>query len=293
MALSIRKNSDIKNVIIHHTQSSAVTGKTLNREAVASLEFGTSYDILINRNGSIDLSPRWIFASLPTQYEEDVDVRTVTSYSYHHYSSASEDSDLNKNAVHIAIVGNFDYGEPSTFQVNTLASVLNRLITFLDIDRVNVQYHSDVTTISCPGGFFMGREQLMSLVTAGKTIDTFSYQPTIVVDTGAPTLLSPANGTTDLQLNDNTFMWEAGVGASTYRLEISTVSSFSSTVVNQSGISDTEYTPSYTFDISTTYYWRVTSQVGGVDGSQSSTFNFTTSNLVLITLEPTEPYTAV
>ncbi|MGA9364840.1 MAG: LamG-like jellyroll fold domain-containing protein [Bacteroidota bacterium] len=89
-----------------------------------------------------------------------------------------------------------------------------------------------------------------------------------------PTLLSPDNGAYDLSTS-LTVSWNASSGATSYQLQVSTNSSFSSTVLNQSGITSTSYTVSGLAN-NTTYYWRVNATNAVATSNWSSTWSFTT-----------------
>lgn len=92
----------------------------------------------------------------------------------------------------------------------------------------------------------------------------------------SPTLVNPTDGTTGITTTP-TFEWLPVDGATSYTVLISTVSNFSSTVVNASGQTGTSYTPSSPLSNDTTYYWRVQS-VNDKGSSLSSTRSFTTSS---------------
>ena len=90
----------------------------------------------------------------------------------------------------------------------------------------------------------------------------------------APTLASPASGATGLATNP-TLSWNASAGATSYGLQVSTTSSFSTTVVNQTGIQNTSY-PASGLANSTTYYWRVNATNAGGTSAWSAVWSFTT-----------------
>jgi hypothetical protein len=71
----------------------------------------------------------------------------------------------------------------------------------------------------------------------------------------APLLASPPNGATNQSLSP-TFTWNASAGAASYRFQLSTSATFSTTVVDQSNILLTTL-PLSGLSIGTTYYWRV------------------------------------
>lgn len=90
----------------------------------------------------------------------------------------------------------------------------------------------------------------------------------------SPTLVNPTDGTTGVTTTP-TFEWLPVDGATSYTVLISTVSNFSSTVVNQSGITGVSYTLGSALNTSATYYWRVQA-VNNVGSSLSSTRSFVT-----------------
>jgi len=95
----------------------------------------------------------------------------------------------------------------------------------------------------------------------------------------APTSLSP-NGVTVTSTNV-TLTWSPIIGATSYGLQVSTDSSFSPLIVNQSGLAFASYMLN-DLAYNTTYYWRVnTSNSGGT--SAYSTASFTTTGTKSIT----------
>jgi hypothetical protein len=98
---------------------------------------------------------------------------------------------------------------------------------------------------------------------------------TVVAAPSAPTLSSPTNGTTGVSTSP-ALNWNASTGATSYQLQVSTNSSFSSTVVNQSGITGTSYGVTGLTN-GTTYYWRVNATNAGGTSAYSTSWSFTTS----------------
>ncbi len=70
-----------------------------------------------------------------------------------------------------------------------------------------------------------------------------------------PILLSPLHNSTIVQ-NPPTFIWQNVNGFDSYWLQVSQNSSFVSSVINVSGLTDTSYTPSHSLN-SGLYYWHV------------------------------------
>ena len=90
-----------------------------------------------------------------------------------------------------------------------------------------------------------------------------------------PVLLSPADESTEISTT-TTLSWNAPTGATSYRLQVSTVSNFSSTVFDQANITETS-TQVTGLDENTVNYWRVNATGGtGSNSVWSSIWNFTT-----------------
>jgi transcriptional regulator CtsR len=81
--------------------------------------------------------------------------------------------------------------------------------------------------------------------------------PTLPPPPPAPTLKSPASGSTVPTLTPR-LEWNASSGATDYGLQVATTSSFTTFLVNETGIADLYYdiAPA-TLNWNTTYYWRV------------------------------------
>jgi YVTN family beta-propeller protein len=91
----------------------------------------------------------------------------------------------------------------------------------------------------------------------------------------APVLASPSNGLTGVPINP-TLTWNASNWATSYRLQVSTSSTFTTTVVDQSGIMATSY-PVSGLTSGTLYYWHVNASNVSGPSSWSDTWSFTTS----------------
>jgi hypothetical protein len=96
-----------------------------------------------------------------------------------------------------------------------------------------------------------------------------------------PTLSSPANGSTRVATN-LTFSWNTSTGATSYRLQVSTDSTFATTIYDTSGLSTTTKSIAG-LSYLTEYYWRVNATNTGGTSGWSEVWNFTTSNQPLWT----------
>ena len=92
----------------------------------------------------------------------------------------------------------------------------------------------------------------------------------------APTLSSPANNATNIAIPP-TLTWNPSTGATSYTPQVSTNSSLTSFVYNQSGITSTTQQVTGLSD-STTYYWRASATNSNGTSSYSSVWQFTTAS---------------
>lgn len=106
-----------------------------------------------------------------------------------------------------------------------------------------------------------------------------NYEQVYVVPPGvpiSPTLINPIDGLTGT-ITAPTFEWEPVDLATSYSLLISDKPDFSTTIVNETGLTGTTYTLSTPLDYSTQYYWKVEA-VNDFGGSYSTTRTFTTAS---------------
>ncbi|MEX2116599.1 MAG: ice-binding family protein [Bacteroidota bacterium] len=113
-----------------------------------------------------------------------------------------------------------------------------------------------------------GARDLAGTGLAGNYVWSFT-----TVAAGVPALISPA----DLAVNqpsNPTLVWSLVANASSYRLQVSTSSAFSTTFYDNSSLTGTsQMVPGLT--PGTSYYWRVNATISGVTGVYSSVWRFT------------------
>ncbi|MFH0989346.1 MAG: T9SS type A sorting domain-containing protein [bacterium] len=100
----------------------------------------------------------------------------------------------------------------------------------------------------------------------------------------APTLQAPTSGVTGLPLTP-TLIWNASTGATTYRLQVSSTSLFTTVVFDDSTLTGTskQIGP---LSGSSTYFWRVAAKNSGGWSGYSSMYQFTTLAVVVVPLPP-------
>lgn len=108
---------------------------------------------------------------------------------------------------------------------------------------------------------------------------TFTTESTQVSLPPATTLVSPSNESTNQPIALS-FSWTTVPTATSYRIQISTSSSFSSYVVNQGSITSTSYQATNLTE-NTTYYWRVRTANEAGNGARSSVWSFKTGSTIL------------
>jgi hypothetical protein len=132
-------------------------------------------------------------------------------------------------------------------------------------------------------------EVMRGSITPTKTGPRFLFQPLLTIYANRasikgvaeqtlpvpPTLVSPANAATTVPINPTTFTWTAPEEDVTYALQVSTSSSFGSTVVKQTGLTGTSYNASNLAN-NTSYYWRMNSTKAGLTSDWSTVWSFTT-----------------
>lgn len=126
------------------------------------------------------------------------------------------------------------------------------------------------TTAAAPGDY-----PLTITATSGAITRTTGITLSLNAIPGTTTLVAPANGATNQPFTP-TFTWQTDPLAVSYTLEVATDNGFSNIVYNQTGLTSTTHVATTPLDPETTYYWRVRATNGCGDGSNSSTFSFTT-----------------
>ena len=129
------------------------------------------------------------------------------------------------------------------------------------------------TVISTATSSSMNTPTATSIVTPSLT-PSISPTPSPTIGLSAPQLLSPSNNGQSSNLTP-TFDWTDVSGATSYRLQVSSFSSFSSITIDTITMQST-YTPSQNLLRGRRYYWRVLTQNGGTSSIWSAVWSFTT-----------------
>ncbi|MBK8564613.1 MAG: proprotein convertase P-domain-containing protein [Saprospiraceae bacterium] len=125
------------------------------------------------------------------------------------------------------------------------------------------------TTNAATGSF----NPLITGVSGALTINR-NVALTVNATPGSPSLTLPVNNAPSITTSP-TFTWGTAANASTYQLQVSTSSSFPSTVIDATGLTATSYAVTSPLIATTTYFWRVRG-VSSCNGPWSAIFSFTT-----------------
>jgi subtilisin-like proprotein convertase family protein len=126
-------------------------------------------------------------------------------------------------------------------------------------------------TTPAPVGFYT----LVVTATSGATVKTMNFYLNLVDgDFFPPSLSTPANNATGINPASLTFNWLNDPGATSYDIQISTVSSFATTVV-EANVTTNSYTAT-NLPSSATLFWRVKPKNNACAGNYSAFFTFST-----------------
>jgi hypothetical protein len=103
----------------------------------------------------------------------------------------------------------------------------------------------------------------------------FSFT-TVAPVPGDFTLVAPESGSIGVPTRP-TFEWTSSLGAGSYRLQVATDSSFSTPVIDQSGLVTTSTTPTTALNLATQYFWRVQAVSDSVVTADGAPRSFTTA----------------
>jgi len=136
------ENGRWKHVVVHHTATAVGTFKGIDRDhrQRRHMENGIAYHFLIGngkgmKDGEIKASRRW---------REQLQGGHLAS------------EELNMISLGICLVGNFETGQPSSRQLQSLASLINYLLPRCRLGRSAVKTHQQINTVFtvCPGRKF-------------------------------------------------------------------------------------------------------------------------------------------
>ena len=121
----------------------------------------------------------------------------------------------------------------------------------------------------------LGFYNLVVTATSGATVKTMNLYMNLIDGDFFPSSLStPANNATAVNPSNLTFNWINDINATSYDIQISTVSSFATTII-EANVTTNSYTAA-NLPSSTTLYWRVRPKNDACAGDYSAFFTFST-----------------
>jgi hypothetical protein len=142
----------------------------------------------------------------------------------------------------------------------------------LDQNNIVISGYQLITPLDPNTTYYWRVQAVDSFGQPGAWSSAWSFRTAIL----SPSLQAPENG---VLLNNKrpSFSWNSVSGASSYTLEVSTVSNFASTVINTSPAL-THYTPTSNLSSNKKYYWRVKANGTNGPSRHSQVWTFTTGN---------------
>jgi hypothetical protein len=154
----------------------------------------------------------------------------------------------------------------SVYRDSTVAGPSDTTLTVAGLSANNTSYYWRVRARNQSG--------------LGPWASWFTFSTTVT----APVLTAPANNSTGISLTP-AMSWTAVTGATNYRLQISTDSSFATTQYDTVVAGTTNTVPANKLTGMTKYYWRVSAGNSGGSGPYSAFWNFRTLQILTLNLK--------
>lgn len=189
--------------------------------------------------------PAKILLSSPTDASTDVSLEPTFSWV----------ADANTDAYQIQISGSTDFSGSLIFDHDSISAS---------------QYIINDSDLLVSATTYYWRVQGLNDVGTGDWSDTFSFTTIRSV----PELVSPADEATDIPV-DESFRWNQINGVLNYDIQISTVSDFTTAVIDSAAHPDTSFVAD-SLQLETTYYWRIKANYSAGSSEWSGSRTFTT-----------------
>ncbi len=186
-----RPDALIKYIVIHHTETDLSTSlDDVNQQAINDQYFGAPYDIIIDQNGKMAITPQWINASTSNQIIKGASINDILKYTLHQPCQDMEVASLIMTSINIAVIGNFNRVKPLPVQGAVLQQILTALQGKYDIS--GVYYHRDISATSCPGNNFFSKK-FLNIKDLGTDIFNQNLQPVVPIEAGFQIVNSRSN----------------------------------------------------------------------------------------------------
>jgi hypothetical protein len=243
-----------------------LNGLTQTRQPISGLGFGATYYWRIRATAASGLSA-WSVANSFTTTANSA-VPPVLSLPANGAANQSQNLTLSWSPVANATGYNLQFSDNPAF--TTVLLTLNNLSTTsqpISGLAFGDTYYWRISTITPTG------TSQWSAPHAFTTAEAVNNLPATTLP--APTLLLPTDRITGASRTP-TLSWNAVQGATTYDLQVSNSTAFTTTVIDQKSIAQTSFNISSVLAGRTLYLWRVRSVSNGVAGPWSTALRFTT-----------------
>lgn len=248
---SYKVTTTVTHLVLHHS-----AGQTYSSDYAAVVR--SYYVYHTNSLGWSDIGYNWLVdpngvlyqgASWKSSTEENV--------------IGAHNSGYNSNTSGLSMIGDYETYQPTQVSLDKMAQIMAFLCSKFNLNPTATTYFAPKGQMipvitghrdngggtTCPGKNLISRydwfRNTVKNLLAGQNNNT------------PVTLLSPANNSTNVSLTP-TLSWQALSGASSYNVQVSTNSSFSSNILVNNNVSSTSYTVPYgILSNNVKYYWRV------------------------------------
>lgn len=215
----------------------------------------------------------------PESNEEYWSIRAVVNFGYTPPAPPILLTPLN-NSIFISQTPLLDWSSVSgvtyNLQVSTNSGFTNNIVNLSGLTGSEYQVPSGLLQINTTYYW-----QVSCSNSNGTGIWSEIFNFTTLGVPNVPLLLNPANGSSVPTLLP-TLNWNVVTGADTYGLQISTNIGFTTTVINLSGLTASQYQlASDTLQYNTVYYWRVNAENMYGTGAWSTPWNFSTQGALM------------
>jgi hypothetical protein len=181
------------------------------------------------------------------------------------------------NSINISLTTILDWSDVTgavSYRVQVATdSLFNSLV--LNIPGLGGSQYSVQTGQINPGTKYWWRARASNGTVEGSYSEIWNFT-TVPPIPSPPVLISPANGATNVTV-PLTMTWNTSSGATSYNLQVSTSSIFSSVVIDESGLTSTSYIATSAQLLGNTqYFWRVSATNASGTSAWSTVWNYTT-----------------
>jgi hypothetical protein len=188
------------------------------------------------------------------------------------------------NATNISLTPTLNWNSSSnavSFELQVSASEQFVSTVLSQSDLTATEYNVAASVLSYSTEYFW---RVRAVNTTGNsawsTVWSFTTEDEPIPLPGVPQLVAPANNATNISLIP-IFDWNSSPDAVTYELQVSESDQFTSTIINQSGLTNTEYSVSASvLNYSTEYHWRVRAVNTTGNSDWSTVWNFTVIDFI-------------